>query len=244
MYSIHHLFRKVLVSACPLCGLIACAGELCEGCAQDVLRNDRHGSWCLQCAIRVECGVRRCVHCMHANPAFTQTITMMDYAYPGAILVRGLKEHGRLAHARLFARMLANTWGEQRQASPPIYALVPVPSSQASLIRRGFNPAAEIARALSAQMSVPLRHWLIRTREGGRQKALDYGERRQSVRGLYACPETVPPVWVGVVDDVLTSGSTMHESAMALKHAGALGVVAFVAARTAWAPAARSEMEI
>lgn len=244
MYSIHHLFRKVLVSACPLCGLIACAGDLCEGCAKDVLRNFQHGSWCLQCAIRVERDVRRCAHCMLANPAFTQTITMMDYAYPGAMLVRGLKECGRLAHARLFARMLATTWGEQRHASPSIRALVPVPSSEASLIRRGFNPAAEIARALSAQMSIPLRHWLIRTREGDRQKALDYGERRESVRGLYACPGVVPPVWVGVVDDVLTSGSTMQETAMALKQAGALGVVAFVAARTTWAPDARSEREI
>ena len=242
MYSIRHLFRKVLVSACPLCGLNAYAGDRCEGCAKDGGRNSQHGSWCLQCAIRVERDVRRCAHCMHANPAFTQTIALMDYAYPGAMLVRGLKEHGRLAHARLFARMLANTWDEQWHREPSIHALVPVPSSQASLSRRGFNPAAEIARALSAQMSVPLRHWLIRTREGGRQKALDYGERRQSVRGLYACPKAVPSVWVGVVDDVLTSGSTMHESAMALKQAGALGVVAFVAARTAWAPAARSEM--
>lgn len=236
MYSIHHLFRKVLVSACPLCGLNSYAGDLCEGCAKDVLRNNQYASWCQQCAIRVEKDVCRCVHCRHSNPAFSQTITAMDYAYPGAMLVRGLKESGRLAYAQVFARMLANTWGAHRYTSPPIRALVPVPSSQASLSRRGFNPAAEIARALSSHMAIPLRHWLIRTREGDRQKELDYGERRLSVRGLYACPEAVPPVWIGVVDDVLTSGSTMHESAIALKRSGALGVVAFVAARTAWEP--------
>ena len=236
MYSIHHLFRKVLIIACPLCGMAARAGDLCEGCARDVLRIHQSGAWCLQCAVRVDQGRQRCNQCVHANPAYIQTITAMDYAYPGALLVRGLKERGRLAEAGLFARMLANTLATHPHALPPLGALVPIPSSRASLQKRGFSPAAEIARALSAQLTVPLKPWLQRTREGGIQKALDFEARRQSVRGLYDCIRTVPPVWVGVVDDVLTSGSTMHEAALALKRAGALGAVALVAARTAWAP--------
>ncbi len=236
MYSIHHLFRKVLVVACPLCGMDACAGDLCEGCARDVLRMHQTGSWCLQCAVRVEQGLQRCNLCARVNPAYIQTVTAMDYAYPGALLVRGLKEHGRLAEAGLFARMLVQTLATHPCEVPPLSALVPIPSSRASLQKRGFNPAAEIARALSSQLSVPFRPWLQRTREGCLQKALDFEARRHSVRGLYDCMRTVPPVWVGVVDDVLTSGSTMNEAALVLKRAGALGVVALVAARTAWAP--------
>ncbi len=236
MYSIHRLFRKVLIIACPLCGMEARAGDLCECCARDVLRIHQPGLWCLQCAVRVEQARQRCKQCAYSNPAYSQTVCAIDYAYPGALLVRGLKEHGRLAEAGLFARMLVKTLAAHPCGLPPLGALVPIPSSRASLQKRGFNPAAEIARALSSQLAVPRRPWLQRTRESGLQKALDFEARRQNVRGLFACTQTVPPVWVGVVDDVLTSGSTMHEAALMLKRAGALGVVALVAARTAWEP--------
>jgi len=237
MYSIHQLLHKAFVTTCPLCAMNAYAGDLCEGCAQDVLRVHQQGRWCQQCGVAVTLNFRRCAYCVRWNPAFSQTLTAMDYAYPGAMLVRGLKEHGRLAHARLFARMLAHTLTLNQSSFPPIGALVPIPASQASLRRRGFNPAAEIARSLSAYRAVPLKSWLIRAREGHLQKALDSGARRDSVQGLYQCAEPVGPIWVGVVDDVMTSGSTMHEAALALTRAGALGVVALVAARAVWEPA-------
>jgi ComF family protein len=236
MYSIYQLLHKAFVTTCPLCAMNAYAGDLCEGCARDVLRMHQQGAWCQQCGVAVAQSYRRCAQCVRWNPAFSQTLTTMDYAYPGAMLVRGLKEHGRLANARLFARMLAQTLTVHRRSLPPIGALVPIPASLASLRRRGFNPAAEIARTLSAHSAVPFKSWLIRSREGHLQKVLDSGARRHSVRGLYQCAEPVAPIWVGVVDDVMTSGSTMHEAALALRHAGALGVVALVAARAVWEP--------
>ena len=235
MYSIHHLIRKVLAAACPLCGMTARAGELCDGCSRDVLRTKQQGCWCLQCAVRVAPGLLRCVQCQRWDPAFKQTVTAIDYAYPGAMLIRGLKVHGQLAQANLFARMLAQTMASHASGLPPLKAIVPIPASDGALRKRGFNPAAEIARALSRQVGLPMRaSWLRRTRESALQKALGYRERRESVRGLYVCLEVVPPVWVGVVDDVLTSGATMHEAALTLRRAGALGVVALVAARTTW----------
>ena len=236
MYSIRQLLHKAFATTCPLCAMTAYAGDLCEGCAQDVLRIHQQGTWCQQCGVAVAMNFRRCAHCVRWNPAFSQTRIAMDYAYPGAMLVRGLKEHGRLAHARLFARMLAQTLTFHGCTLPPIRALVPIPASQASLRRRGFNPAAEIARSLSSHLAVPLKSWLIRAREGHVQKALDSEARRHSVQGLYQCAEPVGPIWVGVVDDVMTSGSTMHEAALALKCGGALGVVALVAARAVWEP--------
>jgi len=243
MYSIHQLLYKAFVTKCPLCAMTAYAGDLCEGCAQDVLRVHQQGTWCQQCGVAIALNFRRCAHCVRWNPAFSQTLTAMDYAYPGAMLVRGLKEHGRLAHARLFARMLAHTLTVHRDTLPPIGALVPIPASQASLRRRGFNPAAEIAQSLSSHRAVPFKSWLVRAREGHLQKALDSDARRHSVQGMYQCAGPVGSIWVGVVDDVMTSGSTMHEAALALTRAGARGVVALVAARAVWQPD-RSQTEM
>jgi predicted amidophosphoribosyltransferase len=151
------------------------------------------------------------------------------------MLIRGLKERGQLAQANMFARFLARTINAHPQSLPRLNALVPIPSSAASLRKRGFNPAAEIARALRPALRVPLQQsWLRRTRESDLQKTLDFEARRKSVQGLYVCDQVVPPIWIGVVDDVLTSGSTMHEASLALKRAGARGVVALVAARATW----------
>jgi len=191
--------------------------------------------WCGQCAVRVSPAERLCAQCLKTRPAFDRTVAAIDYAYPGAMLIRGLKERGQLAQANLFARLLTQTIRAHPQSLPPLSALVPIPSSAASLGKRGFNPAAEIARALSAQLHVPLQqHWLRRTRESHLQKTLDFEARRRSVQGLYDCDRVVPPIWIGVVDDVLTSGSTLHEVSLALKRAGARGVVALVAARATW----------
>ncbi len=235
MYSIHDLFRKVLVAACPLCGMAASAGELCDGCSRDVLRIKHPGCWCVQCAVSISPGLLRCTQCLSWKPAFAQTVAAIDYSYPGAMLIRGLKTHGRLALANLFACLLAQTMASHAGCLPPLKAIVPIPASDRALRKRGFNPAAEIARALSRDIRLPLQAtWLRRTRASALQKALGFSARRESVRGLYACQETIPPVWVGVVDDVLTSGATMHEAAFALRRAGALGVVALVAARTTW----------
>jgi ComF family protein len=160
------------------------------------------------------------------------------------MLIQRFKEGARLAYAGMFARLL---WGRLQasarggQGNISLSALVPIPSSQGALKRRGFNPAAELARELARLSGHPLQHaWLTRTRETNTQKTLNARARRDSVFGLYACPNTVPRVWIGVVDDVVTTGSTMDTAAWALLSAGAAGVIGLAAAHTprAWQNAA------
>jgi predicted amidophosphoribosyltransferase len=116
---------------------------------------------------------------------------------------------------------------------PGLVALVPIPSDLRAAQRRGFNPAGEIAVELSRLSRLPLRRlWLRRTRSGESQKSLDRVARRRSVSDLYRCDITLPDVWIGVVDDVTTTGSTLEAAACALRQAGARGVVGLVGAKT------------
>ncbi len=182
----------------------------------------------------------QCTRCLRHPPGHACLVAAIEYTYPGDMLIQRYKEGARLAYAGLFARLLwsrLQTRSGGCQAKVPLSALVPIPSSQSALKRRGFNPASELARALARLSGYPLRQeWLIRTREACTQKTLDAGARRESVEGLYACQHSVPYVWVGVVDDVVTTGSTMHTAAKALLAAGAAGVVGLTAAHTprAW----------
>jgi ComF family protein len=163
-------------------------------------------------------------------------IFAIEYSYPGAMLIQRFKEGACLAYAGLFARLL---WGRLNVCSNDsgqevrLGALVPIPSSQSALRRRGFNPAGELARELSRLSGCPMRYeWLVRTRDVSTQKTLGARARRESVQGLYRCPHVIPGLWVGLVDDVVTTGSTMDTAALALLDAGALGVIGLAAAYT------------
>lgn len=230
-------------TACPLCGLRSCAGDLCPGCLSDLAPGVPGAGRCIHCAAALGSarpgGQRPQVRCdACAGPqargrSYDRTIAVIDYAYPGDMLISALKERGRLDVAALLGRLIAQAIRAPVAGLPPLGAIVPVPSSPASLQRRGFNPAGEIARAVSRGTGVPLRRgWLACVRSDASQKTLGRRARWRAPVGNYEARVAVPAVWVGLVDDVMTTGSTLHFAAAALRAAGAAGVVALVAART------------
>ncbi len=94
-------------------------------------------------------------------------------------------------------------------------------SSRASLRRRGFNPAAELARALGQRMGRPVQaRWLARGREGPKQSGLTRQGRLRIAAGAFVCPRPVPACTIGLVDDVMTTGSTLQAAALALARGG------------------------
>lgn len=288
MYSISRKILRSLPSACPLCGLGARGGDLCAGCAQDLIEPLSVKVRCKVCfdvlstasvlttvaenaktrtkptivqtpqLFEIAETIKKskapetlgpalsptCSRCELHPRGYASLVAAIDYAYPGDMLIQRFKEGARLAYAGLFARLL---WGRLQagargcQLSVPLSALVPIPSSQSALKRRGFNPAGELARELARLSGYSLRQeWLIRTRESDTQKTLNAPARRESVAGLYVCRSAVPSVWIGLVDDVVTTGNTMDTAARALLSAGAAGVVGLAAAHTprAWQNAA------
>jgi len=117
-------------------------------------------------------------------------------------------------------------------AWPENAVLVPVPAARASLRRRGFNPAGEIARELARATGLPLHPaWLRRVAEGPRQASLDRAARLGVAASTYACPSRLPPRPVLLVDDVMTTGATLNAAATALLAAGASDVTGLVAMR-------------
>jgi len=222
-----------LPSDCPLCGLSARGGDLCAACLDDV-RGSIHDApgRCARCWLALPRADMVCPDCTTQPPAFARAIAAFDYAPPADALVRALKTELKLNRAELLGRLLANVVRNTPDL-PDIAALVPIPASRASLRQRGFNPAIEIARTLAAELDLPVQtNWLIRTRESGKQSQLGRRARQRGAVGLYRCPHKLPPVWVVIVDDVMTTGSTLNAAAQALRAAGAAGVIALAAART------------
>lgn len=241
---------------CPLCGARVAGARLCAGCQADILAGPPGGlARCPRCALRLQGGGQHCAACLAEPQAFSRAIAAFDYAPPGDALVLMLKTQLRLSMAPVLARMMAqalrqagaqavgvpgsgvsDTAADGRQCAaflPPDLLLVPIPASRASLRQRGMNPAAEIARSLAAELTLPPpRLLLARRRETPRQATLGRRARQRGAAGLFVCTGPVRGRHVAVVDDVLTTGSTVGAAAAVLMAAGAASVTVLVAART------------
>jgi ComF family protein len=160
-------------------------------------------------------------------------VTAFDYESPGDLLISLYKSRGRYELAELLAALIVRAVDASAEPLPLNTVFVPIPSASTSLRRRGFNPAAELARALARQTGKPLAgDWLDRRRDGPKQSMLSRLDRLQSARQMYHCPKPIPTCTVAIVDDVMTTGSTLHAAASALQEAGAMTLIGVVAART------------
>jgi ComF family protein len=117
---------------------------------------------------------------------------------------------------------------------PPPLLVVPVSLHARRLRQRGFNPAALLARAVAREIAAPLDPTaLVRVRDTRSQTDLDRSARRRNLRDAFRTrPGLLAPPRVWLVDDVVTTGSTVAEAARALRAAGAKSVTALCAART------------
>ena len=143
----------------------------------------------------------------------------------GEKIVHALKYDGwrRIAHA-MAERMARVSWVtdvvEERSA------IVPVPLSRTRQRERGYNQSAEIALALAHFWNVPMQEdFLLRTASTTSQTQLTPGERKSNVAGAFAVPDSARArlrgAHVVMVDDVITTGSTLNACASALFAAGA-----------------------
>jgi len=190
---------------------------------------------CARCGLPANVGAdQQACPCSRASPAFDQTMAVADYAAPLDRVVTSLKFGRQLNLARPLGELLATRW---LGSTPAIRldCLVPVPLSASRLAQRGFNQALEIARSMAASVRAPLPvqpFLLRRLRDTPPQTGLSLAERRHNLAGAFSCETRFDGLHVGLVDDVMTSGSTLTESARILKAAGARSVVALVVART------------
>jgi len=143
-------------------------------------------------------------------------------------MVTALKFGARLDLASMFGALLA------RRVGPPSGAtVVAVPLAFERMAERGYNQSQQIARAYCKATGAWLADAVLhRVRHTPPQQTLALEARRRNIRGAFAATRDVAGRIVLVVDDVMTSGSTMDEIGRVLQAAGAAQVHALVVART------------
>jgi competence protein ComFC len=222
----------------PVC--VVCAADvasekyLCPECEEKAPRIKP--PFCDKCSeqfVGAITGNFSCANCAHRRLYFDAAVS----CYRSRGIVRRLVhqfKYGRQFHLRhALADWLGETLHDPRLRDRRFDIIVPVPLHPARERERGFNQAELLALLLSDKTAIPVRSALERIRYTTTQTAFDRAERMENLRDAFRLREKmhVRDLRVLLIDDVLTTGSTLSECARVLRKAGAVSVHAATAAR-------------
>lgn len=209
---------------CLLCGAYTRADGWCPTCDADLpyLPPAR----CPVCALPTP-GGRICGNCLKRAPHFDHTVAVFAYSFPVDKLIHALKYGEQLMLSKVLAGRLTQCIAQRPER------IVAMPLHPSRLRERGFNQSLELAHGIARNLDIPLQtNSVRRIRNTQPQSKLPWKERKRNMRNAFECNDNLAGLHIGIVDDVMTSGTTLNELARELRRAGACEISAWVVART------------
>lgn len=214
---------------CILCGDKGFENrDLCESCYLELPKNTPR---CYQCASNFVTSNSSivCPNCLDSAPAFDETFAPFSHDRAIRYLIIQLKFHNHCPSVRLLGSLLADYL--KKTAELPD-CIIPIPLHKNRYCERGFNQSIEIARILSKRLELPLDLYSCsRHRDTAHQIGLTGTQRNENIKNAFSISPKFNAKHVALVDDVMTTGSTVNELAAALKIAGCHRVQVWVCAK-------------
>lgn len=189
------------------------------------------GPLCLKCGSPLESEEQEyCPECEAKDRVWDQGRSVFSYQGAAGKALRCVKKEGTEEFVRYFViQMKKSREAYIRQLMPD--CIVPVPLHPSRQRSRGFNQAELLAVALGEELELPVRLLLKKQKRTMDQKSLGRLERRKNVQDAFSIDaeelgEDIPKS-VLLVDDVVTTGSTLSACAAVLKEQG-VRCVAFI----------------
>ena len=201
--------------------------NICLHCEDALQHNYRY---CRQCATPMPLSVDHCGQCIKQPPIVDQTLAPLLYNSNSLGLVAQIKR----SHVGALSWAKEHLIEQLPQLNDPSFdAITAVPMHYRRHGQRGNNPSYLLAQdfATAAQQRFD-GNVLQCIRPTHSQKGLDAKQRQRNVKGAFVCQQDIQGRHIAVVDDVITTGSTINEVAKTLKQAGARKVTAIAVART------------
>ena len=148
---------------------------------------------------------------------FRRCVALLDYRSTAVDLITRFKYGHGLAAGRTLALMLAAQLEQCYRDQPMPRAIVTIPLHWRKLIRRGYNQSHEIARILSAELTIPIEQRICRRLHNTEsQTTLTNTQRKRNVKSAFICTRTPRQQYLVLIDDVVTSGATANSVAATL----------------------------
>ena len=227
--SWHKALDFLLPPRCVLCGQPSGSVCICTPCRTDLPWLGPH---CLRCGLPL--GSPRdkiCGACIQSTPPFFRTVCPLRYEFPVNRLVQAFKFKRQLAAGRVLSHLICEHVSIGNLSRPD--TLIPVPLHHWRLLSRGFNQAYELSTYAGRILDIPVVAGALRRRRKTlAQSGLSRKQRRKNLKGaFYWHGSGKPGAHVALIDDVMTTGTTVTECARVLRRAGAKRVDVWVAAR-------------
>ena len=239
MELVRTLLSNLFPSRCILCqktiieSAINQDVEICTICYEQLPHND---NCCTRCALplaedialedtALDAPIKKdvlCGRCISRQPAFDYTYSLFGYENEIIKLVHQLKFAEKISYTRSVGELLFKMVADKllpEQGDPE--CIIPVPLHNKRLRKRGYNQSTEISRVIAKktgitiEQNVALRHKSTLTQTG-----LKASERRKNIKGAFKVVGKLNYKHVLIVDDVITTGSTVNELATVLKKHG------------------------
>lgn len=172
-----------------------------------------------------------CQDCLEHRPAFTRAWTLYPYLPPLREAICAFKYRGKIGLAKPLARLMIDAL----PSGLDVDLILPVPLHAGRLRSREFNQSLLLADHLARHLNLPVSIGdLIRVQATDPQTMLPRTMRLKNVRHAFSVrrPHVVAGRRILLIDDVFTTGATLHECAAALSASGAQTVLALTLART------------
>lgn len=219
-------------NSCLLCGNLAEASALlCRDCHDDL---PYLAHCCRLCARPLPAkSPSICGNCLNNIAILDKTLAVFEYRKPIDHIIHQFKFGQQVQLDQWLANQLARRAQDHYSSLPD--CLIPVPLFRQRTRERGYNQSLLLARQLGRQLAIPVDYSsCYRVRNTPPQSELPAKQRRKNIKGAFDLSKPLKHGHIALIDDVMTTGSTLRELASLLKSRGVNKVDAWVIARTSF----------
>lgn len=247
--SASHLFSGVLTALvphfCPLCS--ACSDcYLCDNCITSL---GMINTACSRCALplnNIDAYAENratvspkiltklvCSECIKTPPLFSHTVCAFEYRNAVVRAIQNFKDGGDIRVGAAMASALKASIETHYALTPLPELIIPTPIHWRRRLQRGFNQSELIAKRLSKAFNIPYARPLKKQVFTASQKNLTRAQRQRNLSKSFSIKEkTVKNKHIVIVDDIITTGSTIRTLSELCVLAGASKVDIWALART------------
>ena len=237
MSTLSSILSVFLPPRCIKCGKVLMGGDdgLCPDCFNEISFISR--PYCEKCGHPLE--EDQTTHKLYCAACLSKTQTpfrfsrsAFRYDEGSKNLILGFKFMDKTENAKVLGRWLYNAGSDiwKNQAD----LLVPIPLHYTRLLKRRYNQSALLCHEVSKLSGIPVEYTaVVRHRRTRPQVEFSGSARINNVKNAFAVkhPERIIGKHVVLIDDVMTTGSTLKECALEIRKAGAASVDTLTVAR-------------